>query len=276
MTCINTGNAWVRVRKGARRKGSWRIFTALWLLAVDLDLPKELSFGLFSFAQRFAVACLHGQPDLFPEKTFVGLVDGVNEAWVADRPTSHRCWPSRSAFQGWLCLDNTSQYRCWRLKTTVGAYWSGNVHSVCPLQSAGARSGTRGSTFLVVTSMHWGHSEVFLEGKIFKDLQHPRRLVCLPNCCWRRCVGDVAGMTWESWDGNWLELELLLTSLSWWWTLCRESLALIFFVECGPVLQVYTSALGSYQHVLVTLIMENTLKSRACRHGTDSRCHLGY
>ena len=128
-------------------------------------------------------------------------MDGVNEAWVAGRPTSHRCWPSRSAFQGWLCLDNTSQYRCWRWKTTVGAYWSGNVHSVCPLQSAGARSGARGSTFLVVTSMHWSHSEVFLEGKIFKDLQHPRKLVCLPNCCWRRCVGDVAGMTWESGDG---------------------------------------------------------------------------
>ena len=45
-------------------------------------------------------------------------MDGVNEAWVADRPTSHRCWPSRSAFQGWLCLDSTSQYRCWRWKTT--------------------------------------------------------------------------------------------------------------------------------------------------------------
>ena len=39
---------------------------------------------------------------------------------------------------------------------------------------------------------------------------------------------------------------------------------------------VYTSARGSYQHVLVTLIMENALESRACRHGTDSRCRLGY
>ena len=43
-------------------------------------------------------------------------MDGVNEAWVADRPTSHRCWSSRSALQGWLCLDNTSRYRCWRWK----------------------------------------------------------------------------------------------------------------------------------------------------------------
>ena len=33
---------------------------------------------------------------------------------------------------------------------------------------------------------------------------------------------------------------------------------------------------GSYQHILVTLIMKNALKSRACRHGTDSRCCLGY
>ena len=47
----------------------------------------------------------------------------------------------------------------------------------------------------------------------------------------------------------------------------RESLALIFFVECGPVLQVYTSPWGSYQHVLVTLIMENALKSRAANVG---------
>ena len=42
-----------------------------WLLAVDLDgelSSQELSFGLFSFAQRLAVACLHRQPDLFPEK----------------------------------------------------------------------------------------------------------------------------------------------------------------------------------------------------------------
>ena len=44
-----------------------------WLLAVGLDLDgeqssQELSFGLFSFARRLAVACLHRQPDLFPEK----------------------------------------------------------------------------------------------------------------------------------------------------------------------------------------------------------------
>ena len=40
---------------------------------------QELSFGHFSFSRRLAVACLHRQPDLFPE-TLVGLVDGVNEA----------------------------------------------------------------------------------------------------------------------------------------------------------------------------------------------------
>ena len=77
--------------------------------------------------------------------------------------------------------------------------------------------------------MHWSCSEVFLEGKVFKDLQHPRKLVCLPNCCWGRWVGDVAGNTWESWDGNWLKLEVLLTSLSWWWTLCRRELGTYLF-----------------------------------------------
>ena len=42
-----------------------------WLLAVGLDgelSSRELSFGLFSFARRLAAACLHRQPDLFPEK----------------------------------------------------------------------------------------------------------------------------------------------------------------------------------------------------------------
>ena len=49
-------------------------------------------------------------------------MDKVNEAWAADRPTSYRCWSSRSrssrsAFQGLLYLDNTSQHRCWRWKS---------------------------------------------------------------------------------------------------------------------------------------------------------------
>ena len=44
-----------------------------WLLAVDLveeqsSHGQELSFGLFSFVRRLAVACLHRHPDLFPEK----------------------------------------------------------------------------------------------------------------------------------------------------------------------------------------------------------------
>ena len=48
----------------------------LWLLAVDLDgeLSSQeimLGFGLFSFAQRLVVACLHRQPNLFPEKLLV-------------------------------------------------------------------------------------------------------------------------------------------------------------------------------------------------------------
>ena len=52
------------------------------------------------------------------QRNLVGLVDGVNEAWAADRPASTRCWPSRSPFKGWLCLDNTSQYRCCRWRPT--------------------------------------------------------------------------------------------------------------------------------------------------------------
>ena len=205
------------------------------------------------------------------------MVDGVNEAWVADRPTSHRCWPSRSAFQGWLCLDNTSQYRCWRWKPTELSeeeIFRAFVHCGA-LELDPEREDRRSWSWRAYTE---ATVKCFLTAKFSRIYStHGSWCVYLLNCCWRRWVGDVAGMTWESWDGNWLKLEVLLTSLSWWWTLCRESLALIFFVECGPVLQVYTSAWGSYQQALVTLrIMENALKSSACRHGTDSRCCLGY
>ena len=122
MTCINTGNAWVRVRKGARRKGRDRdeLDCTFGCCPVDLDGElsfQELSFGLLSFAQSWLLhACIDNL--ICSRRNLVGLVDGVTEAWAADRPTSHRCWPSRSAFQGWLCLDNTSQYRCWRWRPT--------------------------------------------------------------------------------------------------------------------------------------------------------------
>ena len=58
--------------KGGKAKGIVTNFHCTFgLLAVDLDgklSSQELSFGLVSFSQRFAVACLHRQPDLFPEK----------------------------------------------------------------------------------------------------------------------------------------------------------------------------------------------------------------
>ena len=66
-------------------------------------------------------ACVDNLIDMYPQRvreTSFGLVDGVNDdcLGVPDRPTLHGCWPSRSAFQVWQCLDNTSQCRCWRWK----------------------------------------------------------------------------------------------------------------------------------------------------------------
>ena len=99
------------------------------------------------------LACVDNLSDMYPqtvrETESVGLVDGVNEdcLGVADRPTSHRCWPSRSAFQGWLCLDNTSQYRCWRWKPTELSeedMFTAFVH--CGALH-GARSGARGRSW---------------------------------------------------------------------------------------------------------------------------------
>ena len=127
MTCINTGNAWVRARnsKGARRNGSWRDF-GTHLVVGGRPWRRTFFPGSGALFQDFFVLLelLHACIDnlilisCIPRETSVGLVDGVNEAWVTNRPTSHRCWPSRSAFQGWLCLENTSQYRCWRWKPT--------------------------------------------------------------------------------------------------------------------------------------------------------------
>ena len=75
--------------KGGKAKGIVdELSLHFWLLAVDLDgelSSQELSFGLFSFAQRFAVACLHRQPDLFPEN--FRRTGGRSERGLSSRST---------------------------------------------------------------------------------------------------------------------------------------------------------------------------------------------
>ena len=173
-------------------------------------------------------------------ETSVGLVDRANEDClrVADRPTSHRCWPSRSAFQGWQCLDNTSQCRCWRWKpiepSAEEEMFTASVH--CGALLDAEREDVRGRDEHALTlqwSVSWRQS---IQGfTALTEAGMPSKLL-LTTVSWRCGWDDFK--SWESWDGNWLELEVLLTSRSWWWTLCRESLALISFVECGTVLQV--------------------------------------
>ena len=57
--------------KGQGERDRDELSLHFWLLAVDLvgELsPQELSLGLFSFARRLAVACLHRPPEISPEK----------------------------------------------------------------------------------------------------------------------------------------------------------------------------------------------------------------
>ena len=195
----------------------------------------------------------------------------MNEAWVADRPTSHRCWPSRSAFEGWQCLDNTSRWKPIELseEETFTAFFHCGALELDP-ESEDRRSWS-----------WWACNEAtvkcFLKAKFSRIYSTHRSWYTF-----QFVVDDDELEMWLEWlenheigiDSNWRSCWHRFHGLP----LCRpeRGLPLISFVECGPVLQVYTSAWGSYQHVLVTLIMENALKSRACRHCTDSRCSLGY
>ena len=112
MTCINTGNAWVRVRNGARQRApdplpDW-LLLHFSLLAVYLGgeiSSLKLGLGLFSFSRRWLLhASIENRIDLL--RNF-----GIRSNWwmermrgVADRPTWHRAIavdhgrPSRSPF----------------------------------------------------------------------------------------------------------------------------------------------------------------------------------
>ena len=138
---------------------------------------------------------------MYPQRNFV-RTGGWSERGLSNQSTDIASLPTFSIRFPRMTVSGKHKSVSLLALEAHWAFWRGNVHSVCPLRSAGARSGARGSMFVVVTSMRWSYSEVFLEGNVFKDLQHLRKLVYLPSCCWRRWVGNVAGMTLESWDGN--------------------------------------------------------------------------
>ena len=168
-------------------------------------------------------ACVDNLIDMYPQtvrETSVGLVDGMNEdcLGVAGRPTSHRCWPSRSAFQGWQWrLDNTSQCRCWRWKPielSEEEMFTAIVHRGALLDPE--REDVRGRdehALKLQWSVSWRQS--FQGFTALTEAGIPSKLL-LTTISWRCRWNDFK--SWESWDGNWLELEVLLTSLSWWWT----------------------------------------------------------
>ena len=100
MTCINTGNAWVRVRNGARQGApdalpGW-LSLHFWLLAVYLGGEQssvKLGLGLFSFSRRWLLHdSIDNRIDLLRNFEF----DRIEFDWmertrgVADRQTLHR------------------------------------------------------------------------------------------------------------------------------------------------------------------------------------------
>ena len=192
---------------------------------VEADLDGELSFqevclGIFSFGRP--VACLRRQPDRHvspdSERNF-GRTMNEDCLGVADRPTSHRCWASRSAFQGWQCLDNTSQCCCWRWKPielSEEEMFTAFVH--CGALLDPEREDVRGRdehALKLQWSVSWSlkakFSRIYSTHGSWYTFQ-----VVIDDRSWRCGWDDFR--SWESWDGNWLELEVLLTSLSWWWT----------------------------------------------------------
>ena len=186
--------------------GSWRAFTTL--LAVDLvgELSsQELSLALFSFARRLAVACLHRPPEISPEKL---RSDRWMEWTRPEQPIDrHRIaadllYPLFKAGCVWITQDS--------IVAVVGSPLSFLKRKfsqrLYPFRNAGAGSGAGGSIDVRCRDEHALKLQWSVSGRqSFQGFTAPKKLVNLPtlNCCWWRGVGDVAGMTWESWDGNW-------------------------------------------------------------------------
>ena len=117
----------------------------------------------------------------------------------ADRPTSHRCWPSQHAdplFKaGCVRITQVSVFA--GVENPLSFQSRGHVHRVrvhcwtLELDPEGENrrswSWRACSEATVKCFLNWG--------KGFKQLQHSRtrKLIHLPTCCWRRWGGDVAG-----------------------------------------------------------------------------------
>ena len=128
MTCINTGNAWVRVQNGARQRApdalpDW-LSLHFSLLAVYLGgeiSSLKLGLGLFSFSRRWLLhASIDNRIDLLRNFEFDRTGGwSEREVWPIDRHGIARSLLTMvdlldPLFQSWLCLDNTNQRCCWR------------------------------------------------------------------------------------------------------------------------------------------------------------------
>ena len=138
MTCINTGNAWVRVRNGARQRAPDWLSLHFSLLAVYLGgeiSSLKLGLGLFSFSRRWLLhASIDSRIDLLRNFEFDRTGGwSEREVWPIDRHGIARSLLTMvdlldPLFQSWLCLDNTNQRCCWRGTWSPLSFWRGQVH----------------------------------------------------------------------------------------------------------------------------------------------------
>ena len=237
MTCINTGNAWVRVRNGAGQGApdalpGW-LSLHFWLLAVYLGGEQssvKLGLGLFSFSRRWL---LHGsidnRIDLLRNFEFdwIDLLrnfefDRIEFDWmertrgVADRQTLHRRWP---------CLTFSIPF------FKAGFVWITQISVVAgvesPLSFLERTRSRRENRRLYMWSWRArieATVNCFLKAKVAfwglaKDLEHQRKLASpfrsfLTTLRLKCHFLDDLKIGWE--------VQVMLTLFSLWWKLCMQ------------------------------------------------------
>ena len=268
--------------RGQGEKNREDLSLHFWLLAEDLDGEvsfQELSFGLYSFARGLAVACLHRQPDMFPEK--LGRTCGWSERGLSSRSTAviHRIAadlldPLFKAGCVWITQVsiiagvggplNFLKRKCsQRLSIADPECWS------CIRSGRIDVPGRDEHALKPQWSVSWRQS--FQEFTAPTEAGIPPSKLLLTKMSWRCGWNDLRIMRWElTRTGGLADVAFMVVDV------VRRELGTYLFRGVRSCVAGLHQRMGSYQHVLVTLIMENALESRACRHGTDSRCSLGY
>ena len=286
MTCINTGNAWVRVRNGARQGPPDALpdWLSLHFSLLSVYLGGEISslklgLGLCSFSRRWLLhASIDNRIDLLRNFEFDRTGGwSEREVWPIDRHPIVRSLLTMvdlldPLFQSWLCLDNTNQRCCWRGTWSPLSFWRGHVHCA----SARIDVCCRGKHSLKLQlQLQWTVSwRQRVLSEVLQGLTTPTEV----GPIFQIVVDDIEVEMWSGWLENhemgsallqfhcggrrtvhaaWEQLSLTLPgeSLTWravlCWRVAGQRLPGDFISTC---LQRW-----SWRH---------TLENRACRHGT--------